>query len=317
MILILGMVCLMICWKMKNKYLIVLAGPTAVGKTSLGIVLAKAFQTEIISADSRQMYREMKIGTAVPNESQLKEIPHHFIQFLSIHEYYNASMYEQQALALLSRLFEQKDILLMVGGSGLYIQAVCKGIDDLPGIDHEIRNELQERYKKEGIESLRFDLKRLDPDYYNKVDLQNPNRILKALEISYMTGKPYSSLLTNPLRERQFNTIMTGLNMDRERLYSRINNRVDQMIQDGLVEEARKLMEHKHLNALNTVGYKELFQFFDGKLKLDQAIEQIKNNTRNYARKQITWFNRDRDLKWFEPDNREDIISFIKQQIDE
>ncbi len=298
-----------------QKTLVVLTGPTGIGKTSVGIEIARHFTTEIVSCDSRQIYNELNIGTAVPTPEELAAIPHHFIQSHSIEENYNASRYENEALKLLEALFKKHDLVLMVGGSMLYVDAVCKGIDEMPDADPEIRATLKQRLETEGLESLRFQLKKLDPVYYETVDLKNPNRIIHALEISLMTGKPYSSFRTNPAKTRSFNIIKIGLNCDRELLHQRINQRVDQMIDAGLVEEARSVYPKKHLNALNTVGYRELFDWFDGTITRDKAIELIKRNSRRYARKQLTWFRRDESVQWFEPAQTHEIISYISQTI--
>jgi len=293
-----------------NKILLVIGGPTAVGKTEIAIRLAKKIGTEIISADSRQIYKELNIGTAKPNIEELSTVKHHFISTHSIHNYYNASMFEIEVLELLNTLFKQYDKVIMVGGSGLYIDAVCKGIDDLPTIDPEIRKNLTERYKNEGIESLRMEIKRIDPQYYEKVDLANHKRILKALEVYYMTGRPFSTFLTSQIKHRNFRIIKVALNRKRDLLHSIINQRVDKMINQGLIEEAKELYPFKYLNALNTVGYKELFAYFDNKMSLEEAIEKIKRNTRQYARRQISWFNRFNEYKWFDPDDS-DIIEQI------
>jgi tRNA dimethylallyltransferase len=291
--------------------LIVILGPTGIGKTDLGISIANKLETEIISCDSRQFYKELKIGTAMPNEEQLLTIKHHFIGHLSIYDYYNASMFEIDVLKLLEERFQKKKKMIMLGGSGMYIDVVCRGIDDLPDIDQEIRNQLQEKFEKEGIESLRFELKRLDPEYYSIVDLKNPKRILKGLEICMMTGKTYTSFRTSVKKERDFKILKIGLNTNREKLYKRINSRVDKMVEAGLVDEAREFYPLKNINALKTVGYKELFDHFDGLYDLDKAIELIKRNSRHYAKRQLTWFARDKEITWFEPTDEEGIIEFI------
>ena len=297
--------------------LVAIIGPTAVGKTEVGVQLAEYFSSEIISADSRQMFRELKIGTALPSPAQLARVKHHFTGNLSIHDYYNVSMFEQDVLTLLSELFPQKPVVFMVGGSTLYINAVFHGIDDLPAVDQELRYDLQRQYQEQGIEFLRLKLKMLDPEYYQRVDLKNPNRLLKALEISLMTGKPYSSLLTAPKRERDFRIIKIGLNKNRDHLFRQINSRVDDMFEQGLPEEAKMLYPYKNLNSLNTVGYKELFLHLEGKISLDEAKEQIKRNTRNYAKRQLTWFKRDKDISWFEPEQMKEIMEFLKIRLDE
>lgn len=293
------------------KTLIVLLGPTAVGKTDISISLAKKINTEIISCDSRQFYHELNIGTAKPSPEQLNEVKHHFIGNISIHDYYNVSKFEIEALEKLKTIFNASDYAVMVGGSGLYIDAVCHGIDDLPEIDKELRKQIIERFEKEGLESLRIELKRLDPEYYAIVDLKNKNRMLRAIETTLQTGKTYSSFRTSKKFERDFNIIKIGLNFDREALYEKINLRVDLMVQAGLVEEAKEFFKFKHLNALNTVGYKELFSHFENEYSLEKAIELIKRNTRHYAKKQLTWFGRYDDINWFNPNDFEEILKFL------
>ena len=276
--------------------LIVITGPTAVGKTSIAIEVARTQRTEIISCDSRQMYREMRIGTAVPTAEELAAVPHHFIGNLSIHNYYNVSMFEQECLQLLGKLFQKYPTVVMTGGSGLYIDAVCKGIDDFPAVDAEIRRTVTGWFDTGGIEYLRRQLKMLDPLHYAKVDLRNHKRIMKAIEVSLQTGKPYSSFLTAQERKRPFDIEKIALERTREELFERINRRTTQMMEDGLLEEARALYPYRHLNALNTVGYKELFAFMDGQHDLDTAVELIRRNTRRYAKRQMTWFARDREM---------------------
>lgn len=283
---------------MKEKKLIILLGPTGVGKTELSLQMAEELGTEIISCDSRQMYREMKIGTAAPTEEELKRVPHHFIGHLSIHDYYSCGRFEIDALAKCNKLFQSHDTVIMTGGSMLYIDAVCKGIDDIPNIDEELRQSLLERYQNEGIENIRQELKILDPDYYKIVDLQNHKRIIHALEVCIQSGKPYSSFRSESVKKRPFTIEKIGLNRPREVLYDRINKRVDIMMENGLLEEAKNLYPYKGLNALNTVGYKELFNYFDGIWTLDFAIQMIKQNSRRYAKKQLTWFNRDSEITW-------------------
>ncbi len=297
--------------------LIVIVGPTAIGKTSLSISLAEYFKTEIISADSRQIFKELNAGTAKPDDDQLYRVKHHFIGSKSIFEPYDASKFEFEVLDLLKSLFKKYKSVILAGGSGLYVDAVCKGIDDIPSPDREIRNSLIRQYQQEGIESLRLLLKKLDPGYYSKADLKNQNRIIKALEISIMTGKPYSSFLTNKQKDRAFNIIKVGISCDRDILYQRINKRVDEMINNGLYEEAKTLyplFKEKGINALKTVGYKELFDAFDGKISLNKAIELIKRNTRRYAKRQLTWFQRDKEIEWFEAGNRKSIIEYIEKK---
>jgi tRNA dimethylallyltransferase len=306
-------------WRMPTKrsrkpLLVVITGPTAIGKTNVSVRVARHFNTEIISADSRQLYREMRIGTAVPEAEGLEGIPHHFIHTHSIHDYYNASRFEEEVLATLDLLYTNHDLVVMTGGSMLYVDAVCNGIDDLPAIDMEIRNQLIRKFETGGIDSLRFELKRLDPEYYSEVDLKNHKRLLHALEICLMTGKTYSSFRTQSRKERPFHILKIGLNTRRELLYDRINMRVDRMVAEGLEEEARILFPFRHINALNTVGYREWFDHFEGLLTREETIEKIKSNTRRYARKQLTWFKRDPDMHWFDISETHKIIPFIEQQ---
>ena len=298
-----------------HKHLIVLTGPTGIGKSITGIFLAQHFKTQIISSDSRQIFREMTIGTAVPNQNELATVKHHFVHSHSIFENYNVSKYETEAINTINSAFENNNILLLVGGSMLYIEAVCNGIDAMPDVDPEIRKILIEKLENEGLESLRLQLKVLDPEYYKTVDLKNPNRIIHALEISIMTGKPFSSFRTNNKRIRPFSIVKIGLDCNRNELHKKINLRVDQMITAGLETEAGSLYTFKHLNALNTVGYREFFDFFDGNITREKAIELIKRNTRRYARKQLTWFRNDPDMFWFEPEQINQIINFIENKI--
>ncbi|WP_319229462.1 tRNA (adenosine(37)-N6)-dimethylallyltransferase MiaA [Draconibacterium orientale] len=297
------------------KTLVVITGPTGIGKTEVSIKVARHFNAEIVSADSRQIFKELNIGTAVPSTEELAAIPHHFIQSHSVEENYNASRYETEALDLIDKLFQQRDILLLVGGSMLYIDAICKGIDSMPDADPEVRAALKKQLEEEGLESLRLQLKTLDPEYYKKVDLKNPNRIIHALEISIQTGKPYSSFRSDTPKKRPFQIIKIALNCDRQVLHNRINLRVDKMMEAGLETEARSVYHKKHLNSLNTVGYQELFAYFNGEISREKAIELIKRNSRRYARKQITWFRRDETVKWFEPTNTKEIIEWIDTQI--
>lgn len=297
-----------------TKTLVVLVGPTGIGKTSVGIQIAKKFNTEIISSDSRQIFKELRIGTAVPDDAELAAVKHHFIHSHSITDNYNASRYETEAIEKIEKLFKKHNILLLVGGSMLYIDAVCKGIDTMPDADPEIRTQLKKQLKTEGLESLRMLLKNLDPEYYNKVDLKNPNRIIHALEICMMTGRTFTSYRSNPQKSRSFSILKIGLNCDRAQLHERINLRVDQMIKAGLELEAKGVYPHRDLNALNTVGYRELFSFFKGEITRDKAIELIKRNSRRYARKQITWFRKDPDVFWFEPNQTEKIIKLIQSK---
>lgn len=298
--------------KIKNN-LIVVVGPTGIGKTTMAIKLAQQFETEIISADSRQFYRELKIGTAAPTTDELAAAPHHLIGNISIHDYYNVFMFETDALRISSELFQTKQNAIVVGGSGLYIDALCNGIDDIPDVDEKTRNDLVARFEREGIDGIRFDLKRLDPESYAQVDLKNPKRILRAVEVTLSTGKPYSSFRTNQKKKRPFEITKIALNMNRQELYNRIDTRVDQMISEGLVEEVRSVYEFRKLNALNTVGYKELFEHFDGNYDLDRAIELIKRNSRRYAKRQLSWFTRDKSTHWFQPDEINKIIDLINQ----
>ena len=298
-----------------SKTLIVLLGPTGVGKTDLSIRIARHFDTEITSSDSRQVYREMRIGTAVPEKEQLEAVKHHFIHSHSIHDYFSSWECEQKTLALLSEKFKEKDQMLMVGGSMMYIDAVCNGIDLIPTISPELRTEVCERYEENGLEALQEELKELDPDFYDQVDLQNAKRVIHAVEVCLMSGKPYSSLRTNKTRERDFKIIKIGLNRDRAELYDRINQRVDIMIKEGQIEEAKSLFEFCDLNSMNTVGYKELFEHFKGHISLDKAIELIKRNSRHYAKRQLSWFRRDEKIQWFHPDQEDEIIAYLDSQI--
>jgi len=295
----------------KKKSVVILLGPTGIGKTQTGIAIAKQFGCAIISADSRQIYKEIPIGTAAPTKEEQQIIPHYLVGSCSIFDYYNAYQFEQDALAITNRLFDKNDLVLMVGGSMMYIDAFCNGIDDLPTVDPIIRENLMEKYKYEGLESIRRQLKMLDPVFYGQIDLKNPKRIIHAVEICLMTGKPYSSLRTKPKKERNFNIIKIGLEIERKILYNRINQRVLRMMELGLEDEAHSFFEHKHLNALNTVGYKELFDYFEGKHNKDKAIELIQRNSRHYAKKQLSWFKRDKEIKWFHPDEVGEIIALL------
>ena len=294
-----------------TKYLVVIAGPTAVGKTDVAIQLAKTFSSEILSADSRQFYREMYIGTAKPDQHQLDEVKHHFVGQLSIHDYYNVSNFENEALLLLKSLFQQNDIVFMVGGSGLYIDAVCRGIDDFPDPKPELRSYLKGVYEDEGIVKLQEMLLQLDPEYLATVDVNNPNRLLRALEVCHTTGKKFSEQRLNNSKTRDFEIIKIALNLPRPELFSRIELRVDQMIEKGLVDEVKSLLPFRHLNALNTVGYKEIFDFLDSKITLEQAIVNIKTNTRRYAKRQLTWFKRTDEITWFEPSQVNEITNYL------
>ena len=276
--------------------------------------LAKHFNTPIINADSRQIYRELKIGTARPSNKQMSEVKHYFVGTLGMDDYYSASLYEQQVLALLDDIFKTSDYALLSGGSMMYIDAVCNGIDDIPTVDDVTRETLKKRLLMEGLESLCEELRQRDPEYYEIVDKQNPRRVVHALEICVMTGKPYSSFRTQEKKVRPFRIIKIGLTRPREELYKRINRRVDKMMKDGLLEEAKEMYPKREVNALNTVGYKELFEYLKGKFTLHEAVERIKGNTRRYARKQLTWYKKDEQIRWFHPDDKDEIISYIEQQ---
>ena len=283
-----------------KKTLITIVGPTAIGKTSLSILIASHFKTEIISCDSRQFYKEMTLGTAVPEKEELAAVPHHFIQNRSVFEDYNVGAFERDALNVLDRLFKKHNIVVMVGGSGLYVKAVLEGLDDFPKIDPSIRLELKQVLKTEGIIPLQNQLKKLDIITYNTIDKDNPQRVIRALEICIGTNLPYSSYTRNSKKKRKFNSIIIGLSGEREKIYERINRRVDQMLENGLIDEAQKLYPNKELNALQTVGYKELFSFFEEKITKDEAIQEIKKNTRRFAKRQLTWFKKDSNIYWFD-----------------
>lgn len=301
---------------MNKKFLLVVVGPTAIGKTSLGIDLAKSLDTEIISADSRQFYKEMKIGTAVPSEAELKAAKHHFIQHISIEDQYSVGDFERDALHTLKEIFNRKDAAVMVGGSGLYVDAVVNGLDDFPEVDPEIRAALNEKLNTSGIESLQEELKNLDPEYYSEVDKQNPHRLIRALEICIGTGKPFSSFRKKDSENRFFEPLYIGLTAERPLVYDRINQRVDLMMQEGLLEEARILFPKRELNALNTVGYKELFQYLKGEWDLETAVSEIKKNTRRFAKRQFTWFRKNEQINWFNTStSHEEIIAFAKDHV--
>ena len=298
------------------KKLIVILGPTGVGKTDLSIDIANHLQCPIISADSRQIYKGLTIGTDAPTQEQLQRAKHYFVGSLSIEDYFSASQYEDKVIELLVDLHKTHNSVVMTGGSMMYIDAVCKGIDDIPSIDPFLREQLLEQYQKEGLDPIRMQLKLRDPIFYDQVDLKNHKRVIHALEVCIMTGKPYSSLRTNKVKERPFEIVRIGLNRPRHLLYERINARVDQMIERGLVEEARRFYPHKHLNSLNTVGYKELFMYFDGECNLEFAIDKIKQHSRNYARKQLSWYNRSDDIHWIDlSDKSVDPKGFILSKI--
>lgn len=283
-----------------TKFLISIVGPTAIGKTALSIQLAQYFGTDIISADSRQFFREMQIGTAAPSKEELSAAKHHFIHHKSIHDNYNVGTFERDAMALLNKLFKTKDVVIMVGGSGLYVDAVTKGLDDFPDVDGDIRKKLNFDLETKGLSYLQEQLKQLDTEAYNTMAIDNPHRVIRALEVSIGTGKPYSSFLNKGKATRNFKTVSIGLTADRDIIYNRINQRVDLMVEEGLLEEVKSLLPHKNLNALNTVGYKELFNYFNGTWELDFAISEIKKNTRRFAKRQLTWFRKDASILWFD-----------------
>lgn len=297
------------------NYLIVVTGPTGIGKTKLSIELAQHLSAEILSADSRQIYKEMKIGTAVPSDEELQSAQHHFIGNVSIHDYYNVSQYEHEAISLIEKLHKKNKFVILTGGTGLYINAICKGIDIMPDPEPKLRASLNEEFKQKGIYYLQKRLQELDPEYYNVVDLNNQARLIRALEICLQTGKTYSSFRKTKDKSRSFKTIKIALNMDRDILYDRINRRVNIMVEEGLIEEAKPLYPYKDLTALKTVGYQELFEAFAGKYPIAEGIEKIQNSSRRYARKQISWVRRDSEYKWFEPQQVQEIIEHIKHSI--
>lgn len=298
--------------------LIVITGPTGVGKTDLCLSLAEHYGMEIINADSRQIYSEIPIGTAAPTEVQLQRVRHYFVASHHIGDYFSASLYEQSVMDLLeSKIFANKQgngMALLSGGSMMYIDSVCNGIDDIPTVDEETRSRMKKRLEDEGLEALVEELRQLDPEHWSIVDKNNPRRVVHALEICHMTGKTYTSFRTGRKLKRPFKIIKIGLNRDREILYERINSRVNKMVEEGLVDEARKMLPYRNENALNTVGFKEMFMYFDGLIPLEEAIRQIQSNTRRYARKQLTWYKRDNEMKWFEPDNIKEIINYIDSE---
>ena len=296
---------------MKNKTLIVITGPTAVGKTACCLEIARHFGIPVINADSRQIYKELRIGTARPTEAEMQQVKHYFVGTLGLDDYYSASLYEQQVLQLLEEQFKTSDYALLSGGSMMYIDAVCDGIDDIPTVDDETREMLKARLSSEGLEILVQELKRLDPEYYEIVDRQNPRRVVHGLEICLMTGKTYTSFRKKEKKQRPFQIIKIGLNRPREELYERINLRVDRMMAEGLLDEVKAMYPKRQLNALNTVGYKELFDYLDGRWPLQEAVERIKGNTRRYARKQLTWYKKDEHIKWFNPNEIKTIIDYI------
>lgn len=295
---------------MKRK-LIILLGPTGVGKTELSLQLAEHFSSPIISSDSRQLYKDLSIGTAAPTAEQLNRVKHYMVGTLGITDYYSASQFEEDVIYLLEKLHQTNPVVIMTGGSMMYMDAICKGIDEMPTVTPEIRRAIYEQYEKEGLANILSELKECDPVHYEEVDRNNYKRVIHAVEMCRMTGKPYSSFRTNICKERPFDIIKIGLKREREELCERINLRVDQMMEEGLLEEAQKVYPYRHLNSLNTVGYKELFEYFDGNWTLDFAIEKIKRNSRVYARKQMTWFKRDPDITWFHPNQTPEIYTYL------
>ena len=296
--------------------LIVLIGPTGVGKTELSLRLAEAFRTCILSADSRQLYADLPIGTAAPTPEQLARVKHYFVGTLRLTDYYSAAQYEADALRLLGELFATHSTVVLTGGSMMYVDAVCKGIDDIPTVDADTRQLLLQKYETEGLDRLCAELRLRDPEYYRVVDLKNPKRVIHALEICYMTGRTYTSFRTRTAKERPFRILKVGLTRDREELYDRINRRVDQMMDDGLLDEARRVYPLRACNSLNTVGYKELFKYIDGEWTLPFAVEKIKQNSRIYSRKQMTWFKRDADIRWFHPDQEAEILAYLRERVE-
>lgn len=297
-----------------NKTILLIAGPTAVGKTALSVQLAKHFSTEIISADSRQCFKEIKIGVAKPSAEELQEVQHHFINTHSIHETVNAASFEEYALNAADEIFQQHATAVMVGGTGLYIKAFCEGMDEIPAVDEEIRKQLQHTYQQQGMEWLQQQLQTHDPLFAKEGEMQNPQRMLRALEVVLSTAQSILQFRKGEKRQRDFRVIKSGLELPREELYQRINHRVDVMMQDGLLEEARSVYPLRHLNALQTVGYRELFEYFDGKLSLEKAVDKIKQNSRHYAKRQLTWFKRDAEMKWFHPSQLQEIIQYMNEQ---
>lgn len=295
--------------------LIVLIGPTGVGKTDLSFSIAERYHTSVISSDSRQLYRDLVIGTAAPSKEDLERAKHYFVGILGLEDYYSAARFEEEVMALLPSLFDENPVQLMTGGSMMYVDALCKGIDDLPTVNDEVRTRLLDKYNEVGLDALCEELKELDPVYYKQVDQKNHKRVIHALEICYMTGRPYSELRTNTVKKRPFRIIKVGLTRDRQELYDRINKRVDVMIENGLIEEARRVYPYRMNNSLNTVGYKELFAYFDGEWAMDFAIDKIKQNSRIYSKKQMTWFKRDPDIHWFNPDNKDEILAFLDKEL--
>ena len=287
------------------------------GKTELSLRLAEHYDTCIVSADSRQLYADLKVGTAAPTPEQLARVKHYLVGTLQLADYYSAARYEEEVMQLLPALFARRPVVLLTGGSMMYVDAVCKGIDDIPTVDQKTRQTMLQRYEAEGLERLCAELKVLDPAYYAEVDLKNPKRVIHALEICHMTGRTYTSFRTRSAKQRPFRMVKVGLMREREELYDRINRRVDQMMADGLLDEARRVYPYRAFNSLNTVGYKELFNYLDGTWSLDFAVEKIKQNTRIYSRKQMTWFKRDADIRWFHPEREAEIVDYLRTQIPE
>lgn len=296
---------------MSTNTLVVITGPTGVGKSDTAVWLARELNAEIISADSRQLYRDIPIGTAAPTAEQMAEVKHHFVGTLSLEEYYSAAQFEDDVMQLLPQLFTRSPYVVMCGGSMMYVDAVCKGIDNIPTISDEIRREVVERFERDGAEAMREELRRLDPVYYNQVDLKNHKRVIHAVEICLQAGRPYSELRTNSVKQRPFRIVKIGLNLPREQLFDRINRRVEKMIEAGLVDEARRFYPQRHLNSLNTVGYKELFAWMDGTMDYDTAVARIQKNTRVYAKKQLTWYAKDTDMHWFAPSDHQEILKLV------
>ena len=296
---------------MSTNTLVVITGPTGVGKSDTAVWLARELNAEIISADSRQLYRDIPIGTAAPTAEQMAEVKHHFVGTLSLEEYYSAAQFEDDVMQLLPQLFARSPYVVMCGGSMMYVDAVCKGIDNIPTISDEIRREVVERFERDGAEAMREELRRLDPVYYNQVDLKNHKRVIHAVEICLQAGRPYSELRTNSVKQRPFRIVKIGLNLPREQLFDRINRRVEKMIEAGLVDEARRFYPQRHLNSLNTVGYKELFAWMDGTMDYDTAVARIQKNTRVYAKKQLTWYAKDTEMHWFAPSEHQEILKLV------
>lgn len=296
---------------MSTNTLVVITGPTGVGKSDTAVWLARELNAEIISADSRQLYRDIPIGTAASTAEQMAEVKHHFVGTLSLEEYYSAAQFEDDVMQLLPQLFTRSPYVVMCGGSMMYVDAVCKGIDNIPTISDEIRREVVERFERDGAEAMREELRRLDPIYYNQVDLKNHKRVIHAVEICLQAGRPYSELRTNSVKQRPFRIVKIGLNLPREQLFDRINRRVEKMIEAGLVDEARHFYPQRHLNSLNTVGYKELFAWMDGTMDYDTAVARIQKNTRVYAKKQLTWYAKDTDMHWFAPSDHQEILKLV------